>query len=83
LNVASWSGLPFLWLLRSSEGVDINDGLGKALRSFLRQIVPDAAIDGPVRVLAREFAGIGAGLRVWRAVGIAFEGNGGQSNDRI
>jgi hypothetical protein len=29
-----------------------DDGFGKRLRSLLRQIVPDAALDGPVRIFA-------------------------------
>src|SRR5258707_488702 len=47
---------------------DFNDSLGKGLRRFLRQIVPDAALDGPVRIFAREFPGIRTGVRVWCAV---------------
>jgi hypothetical protein len=43
-----------LLLLLALRNVD--DGLGKGLRSFLRQIVPDAARDGPVLVLAGEFS---------------------------
>jgi hypothetical protein len=35
--------------------VDIDDSLGKGLRRFLRQIMPDAALDKPVRILADEF----------------------------
>ena len=31
---------------------DVDDSLGKGLRGFLRQIVPDAAGDGPVRIFA-------------------------------
>ena len=44
--------------------------------------MPDAAIDGSVRIFAGEFLKIGAGLRVWRTIGIAFKGNGGHGNDR-
>jgi hypothetical protein len=47
---------------------DLDDHFGKGLRRFLRQIVPDAALDGPVLVLAREFLGIGTRIRVRRAV---------------
>src|SRR5882762_1189166 len=32
--------------------VDVDHSLGKSLRGFLRQIVPDAALDEPVRILA-------------------------------
>ena len=35
-------------------------------RRFLRQIVPDAARDHPVRICAREFCGISTGVRVRR-----------------
>src|SRR5438874_13002950 len=40
-------------LLRS-ESIDVDDRLRKGLGRFLRQIVPDAAGDGPMRILARE-----------------------------
>ena len=56
-------------------GVDVGDGLGEGLRGFLRQIVPDATVDDPVRIFAREFLGIGARVRVWCAVGVTFEGD--------
>jgi hypothetical protein len=29
-------------------GVDVDDGLGKSLGSFLRKVVPDATLDRPV-----------------------------------
>jgi hypothetical protein len=32
--------------------------LGKGVRGFLRQIVPDAALDDPVGVFAGEFLGV-------------------------
>src|SRR5205085_8174507 len=65
-----------------SETVNLDNGLGKRLRGFLRQIVPDAARDDPVRIFAREFLSVGAGVRVWRAVGIALQGDGGRGNHR-
>ncbi len=61
--------------------VDFYDSLGKVLRGFLRQIVPDAALDDPVRVFAREFLGIGTGLRVWCTIGVTFKGNGWHGDD--
>src|SRR5881227_1031860 len=64
------------------SSVDIDDSLGKGLGSFLRQIVPDAARDDPVFIAAREFPGIGTGLRVWCAIGIAFKSNRGHSDVR-
>src|SRR3979490_2157270 len=66
---------------RSAFG-DFDDCFGKSLRGFLGQIVPDAALDEPVRIFAREFLGIGTGIRVWCTIGIAFKGNGGPGNDR-
>src|SRR5579864_4541875 len=66
-------------LLRDTRGcrrlvrVDIDDSLGKGLGRFLGQIVPDAACDDPVFIAAREFPGIGTGVRVWCAIGIAFK----------
>src|SRR6266498_4047542 len=68
--------------LLDSEAVDVNDRLRERLRRFLRQIVPDAARHGPMRILAREFLGISAAVDMWRAVGIAFQSNGGDSDDR-
>jgi len=63
-------------------GVDVDDGLGKSLRSFLRKVVPDAAVDPPVRISAGEFVGVGARLRMGRTVGVALEGDRGNSDDR-
>ena len=65
---------------RREVSVDIDDRLGKGLGSFLRQIVPDAARDDPVRISAREFPGIGTGVRVWCAIGIAFKRNRGHGD---
>src|SRR5262249_44030425 len=62
--------------------VDLDDSFGKRLRSFLRQVVPDAALDDPMRVFAREFLGIGTAVRVRRAIGIAFKGDGRHGDDR-
>ena len=67
--------------VRRSITVDIDYRLGKGLRRFLRQIVPDAAFDKPVRVFAREFFGIRTGLRMRRTIGITFKRNGGHSDD--
>jgi hypothetical protein len=54
-----------------SQRIDIDDRLGEGLRGFLGHVVPDAAFDHPVRVLAREFVGVGAGVGVGGAVGAA------------
>ena len=56
--------------------------MGECLRGFLRQVVPDAARDGPVRVRARELRRVGAGFRMGRAVGITFEGDRRHGDDR-
>src|SRR5918998_930668 len=40
---------------RRLVAVNFEDRFGKGLRRFLRQIVPDAARDHPVRIFAREF----------------------------
>src|SRR2546421_8378312 len=56
---------------------DIDDGLGEGLRRFLGQIVPDAVLDGPVRILAREFGAVGCGVWMGCAIGIALKGDGG------
>ena len=66
---------------RRSITVDIEHRLGKGPRRFLRQIVPDAAFDKPVRIFAREFFGIRTGLRMRRTIGITFKSNGGHSDD--
>ena len=62
--------------------VDVDDSVGKGVRGFLRQIVPDATLDKPVRIFGREFLGISTRIRVRRTVGIAFECNGGHADDR-
>jgi hypothetical protein len=67
--------------LQSIRG-NIDHGLRKGLRGFLRQVVADAAADGPVRIFAREHFGIGAGFRMRRTVGVAFQGDGGHGDDR-
>src|SRR5438309_2330092 len=65
---------------RRSGGSDIEDRLRKGLRGFLRQIVSHPTINGSVFVLAGEFLGVSAGLRMWRAIGITLERNRGHSN---
>ena len=59
-----------------SDFCDVDDSFGEGSRSFLRQIVPDAAPDGPVRISARELLGIGVWVRVRRTVGVTFESDG-------
>ena len=48
----------------------------------MRQIVPDAALDDPVHIFAREFPSIGAGLRVRCPIGITLQRNRGNGNVR-
>ena len=56
--------------------IDVNDSLGKCLRRFLRQVMPDAAVKIPVRILAREFLGVSARIRMWSPIGVPFESDG-------
>jgi len=64
--------------MKGSKPVDISDSLGKSLRSFLRQIVPDAAIDDPVLRSAGERFGVGSCLRVWCPIRVTFKCDGGK-----
>src|SRR5215472_19337065 len=61
---------------------NVDDGLGERLRGYLWQVVPDAAGDEAVLVLAGEFLGVGAGVRMRGAVGVAFHRDGGDRDDR-
>src|SRR5258708_16506728 len=56
--------------------------IAKGLGRCLGQIVPDAARDYLVFIAAREFPGIGTGVRVWCPIGIAFQVNGGHGDVR-
>jgi hypothetical protein len=56
--------------------------LGKGLRGLLGKISPGAAFDEPVLVFARESVAIGEGVRVWCTIGISFEGDRRDGNDR-
>ena len=44
--------------------------------------MPDAAVDDPVRIFAREFVGIGTAVRVWCTIGVTFKGDGRYGDDR-
>ena len=44
--------------------------------------MPDAALDMPVRIAARELLCVGAGIRMRCAVGIALERDGGHADGR-
>src|SRR5690242_8374623 len=75
----AWSSAGMFVLLVAG---DVDDGLGEGLRGFLRQVVPDAAGDGPVLVLAGELVPVGGGFRVRCAVGVTFEGDRRNGDDR-
>jgi hypothetical protein len=62
-----------------SRGVDVDNRLGERLGGLLRQIVTDAACDGPVHVPVGKFLGIGTRVRMWCAIGIALKGDGRQA----
>src|SRR5262249_58706148 len=65
-----------------SEAVDIDDCLGECLRRFLGEIVADSARDDPMLILAGELPRIGSSVGVRRAVGVAFERDGGHPDGR-
>jgi hypothetical protein len=62
--------------------VDINDRLRKLMRSFLRQIVPDAAGDVSVGIPAGELLPIKGWLRMRRTVGVTLKSDRGYRDDR-
>src|SRR2546430_10854416 len=68
--------------LHRSVSVGVDDGLGEGTGGFLGQVVPDAAFDQPVLVPAGELAGVGAGVGVRGAVGVALEGDGRDGDGR-
>ena len=67
-------------LCRSRFG-DVDDSLSEGLRCFLRQVVPNATLDEPVLVPAREFVRVRAGFQVRCAIGITFERNSRDGDD--
>jgi hypothetical protein len=68
--------------LRRSTYGNVHDSLGKGLRRFLWEVVPDASRDLPVLVFPREFLCVRRGIRVRRTVGVAFHRNGRDGDDR-
>src|SRR5690349_8728824 len=70
------------WAAVASPAVDLDDGVRECLRCLLREVVPDAAGDGVVRVGAGESGGVGPGFGVGGAVGVAFEGDRGHGDGR-
>src|SRR2546425_11253606 len=55
----------------------LNDCFGKGAWRFLRQVVADATLDGPVCVLARELLGVKTGLWMRCSVGITLKRDSG------
>ena len=70
-----------LWQSQSKT-VNVDDRLGKSLRSFLWQIVTDASGNEPVVILGGELAAIGCAGRVDCPVGVAFHGDGRHGDER-
>src|SRR3954465_923823 len=66
----------------AASSLNVEDGLGEGLGSFLRQVVADAACDQPVLILAGEFLCIGAGIRVRSTIGGTLESDGRQGDRR-
>jgi hypothetical protein len=65
-----------------SRSGDVDNRLGESLRRFLRQVVPYAALDQPMRIPAGEFLRVGTGVRVRGTVGVALERYGGHCDHR-
>ena len=65
-----------------SKVIDIDYRFSKRVRCFLREVVPDAALEEPVRVLAGELLAVRSRIRMWRTIGITFKCDGGHSDDR-
>src|SRR6266545_3741753 len=66
----------------ASAASHFDDGIGKGLRRLLRQVVSDAPGDEAVGIFAGKLPGIDLGVRMRRAVGVAFEGDGGHADGR-
>src|SRR5580658_2776568 len=68
LRTDSFQSADQLWQLVLVT-VDFDDSFGEGFRSFLGQVVPHPARDGPVCIFAREFLGVGTGVRIWCSIG--------------
>ena len=55
------------------QGVDVENCLGKSLRSFLREVVADATGDDAVLVFAHEFLRGRPGVWMRHAIGVTFQ----------
>src|SRR4051794_3651261 len=79
-DVVSVIGAPVSW--GGSGAVDVENRSGEGFRSLLRQVVPDAALDGAVLIRAGESPGVGARVRMRGAVGVTFQGDRRHRDDR-
>jgi len=61
---------------QSAFGGYVDDSLSEGLWGFLWKIVADAARDIAVRIFAREFRRVGAGIRMRRPVRVTFKRSG-------
>src|SRR5437899_6384324 len=61
----------------SSSARHFDDGVGEGLRRLLRQVMSDAAGDEAVGIFAGKLPGVDLGVRMRRAIGVAFKGDGG------
>src|SRR6185295_3224680 len=64
----------------ASSASRFDDGVGKGLRRLLRQVMSDAPGDQAVGVFAGKLPGVDFGIRMRRAVGVAFQGDGGNGD---
>jgi len=66
-----------------SKAADVDDRLNEGLRSFLRQVVTNAAGDEAVLIFARELVAIGRTGCVDCTVGVAFHGDRGHGDSLL
>jgi hypothetical protein len=83
MSVCALCSTPILvqchWTLKT---IDVDYCLRKGLRSFLRQIMPNASSDSPMFVFSGEFPGklVGVGI-MWSPICVAFKSNGWHGSD--
>ena len=66
---------PSACYFHQSITINFDHGFGKSFRSFLRKIMSNATVNESVRILTREFFGVGTGIRMRRTIGITFKSN--------
>jgi hypothetical protein len=66
----------------NSQTINVDDSFGEGLRSFLRQVVADAASDETLFMLARELIAICCAVEVNCTVGVAFHGDSRHADGR-